>query len=357
MEAQVKEGDKQKLMEPETQEAKFKKREVAESYIRLYPKVPNKTLARLLCKVEPTIFFDIEQARSSIRSIRGANGQFNGSYSVTDLQRTDEESEECRNNSFGIPPTDAKAWIPYLFPMRKARGLALFDTHVPYHSPDMIAMAVKYARTMKFLDFIILGGDIQDWYKISKFTYDPRKRDATDEVSITKQFLASLTMLKEKPFIIFKAGNHDDRLLLYQRRVCPQLCGQAEFNIENLLRLRELDIQYVGDSRPIQFGHLDILHGHEFSKGNISPINPARTAFLKAKRCVLVGHSHVATCHKGKDSRGKVIASWSVACCCELTPEYARLNEWTNGFALLEKNGDDFEVSNMQIINNQILHA
>jgi len=40
---------------------------------------------------------------------------------------------------------------------------------------------------------------------------------------------------------------------------------------------------------------------------------------------------------------------------CGLTPEYARINRWNHGFAIIENNGDSYKVNNYMIYDGKVL--
>ena len=53
---------------------------------------------------------------------------------------------------------------------------------------------------------------------------------------------------------------------------------------------------------------------------------------------------------------GKVIKTWSTGCMCDLHPEYASLNKWSQGFTLVQVDKDgNFSVDNKSIDNGKIL--
>ena len=322
-------------------------------YIKLYPHMPSKTLARLLCHVRPRQFYSIEQARDAVRYLRGGHGVRNRVWQADEnLVRSEEEAMACRDNPFGVPDGFTEDdWAPFEFPMDKARGLLIADTHAPFHSPDALVAAINDARKNKFLDFIFINGDFGDHYQVSKFEKRANARNYSDEIVVQRDLLASLCMLPGFPRVFFKAGNHDARLLKYMSRVCPQLVGASDdFTLPSLLNMREMDVTFIEHDMPTYFGKLNIMHGHEFQRGTGITVNPARTAFLRAKECVLVAHSHQWSSHDAQTVRGRHVTSWSVGCMCDLHPAYCRLNEWVHGFALLEKDGENFEIINKRLI-------
>ncbi len=80
-----------------------------------------------------------------------------------------------------------------------------------------------------------LNGDIIDFYAISRFEKDPRKRNFGHEVLMTRQFLHTLRKLFPNAAIYYKCGNHDVRYDHYIMRNAPDLLGMNEFSFESLM--------------------------------------------------------------------------------------------------------------------------
>jgi hypothetical protein len=50
-----------------------------------------------------------------------------------------------------------------------------------------------------------------------------------------------------------------------------------------------------------------------------------------------------------------IVACWTVGCLCELHPEYRPMNNWNNGFAIIEQLGEgEFLVDNKRVINGKV---
>jgi hypothetical protein len=106
-------------------------------------------------------------------------------------------------------------------------------------------------------------------------------------------------------------------------------------------------------------GKLPVFHGHELPKGLVNAVNPARGAFLRMIESVIIGHHHRSSSHVEYNWKHEPINCWSVACLCDLTPEYARINKWNLGHAIIEVESDDnFSVHNFkQLAGNKVVTA
>jgi len=137
----------------------------------------------------------------------------------------------------------------------------------------------------------------------------------------------------------------------------PELLGIEEFQLENLLRCGERNIQVVKDQRIIYIGHLPVLHGHEVHLAGVS-VNPARSLFLKTKKSALCGHLHQTSQHCEMAIDDKMITTWSTGHLGETHPMYARINRWNHGIARIEVNdAGEFEVINLRIQGNKLFRS
>jgi hypothetical protein len=134
-----------------------------------------------------------------------------------------------------------------------------------------------------------------------------------------------------------------------------ELEGVDEFNLENIIKARAEGIEVIGDKRIIKAGGLNVIHGHEFPNAGFGPVNIARGLFNKGKASALQGHNHQTSEHTEPDMNGKIITTFSVGCLCELHPAYMPLNKWNHGFAMVDIDGENFEVRNKRIYKGKIL--
>jgi predicted phosphodiesterase len=249
-----------------------------------------------------------------------------------------------------IPESYASKRLHYVMPQSVTRLGILNDIHLPYHDVASLEIALNKLLDDK-INGLLLNGDIFDFHTLSKFEKDPRKRHFSEELETGKQFMDLLVSLFNCP-IYFKKGNHEERYEHYMKQKAPELYGIAEYRLENLLELGAKRIQTIEDKVLIKAGGLSIFHGHELNMKSIS-VNPARTLFLKAKVSSMCGHLHAVSAHSARRADGHVIGCWSIGHLGEESPDYAAYNEWQQGFAMIEINGKEFEVSNYKIINGR----
>jgi predicted phosphodiesterase len=326
------------------------KAELAKEYRKKYgPEMPTLTLARIMYKENKEVFNNLERARASLRYIEGKQGKNN-------LTKKVEQSEffmsgERSKNPWKLPESEEAKYEPFIL---KAKRLAvLSDIHVPYHSIEALTAAFDKISEEK-PDAILLNGDTIDFYGLSRFMKDPRKRSVAHELQAVNEFLDVLQKFGAK--IYYKLGNHDERYEHYLMHKAPELLGIPEFKFENLLKAKERGMDVIGEKRIIKANKLNIIHGHEYPSV-FSPVNIARGLYMKGKVSAMQGHNHQTSEHTETDMNGEIVTTWSLGCLCELNPAYMPLNKWSHGMAIvdLSDNRKDFQVRNYRIYKGKVL--
>lgn len=325
------------------------KNDIAKEVLTEFPDMPNRTVARKLMTDYPKVFVNLEATRLLVRYLRGAKG---------DRDR----NEACLDPKFKKPlgwqkdalPKSISEDRPDLVIKGKHKALILSDIHIPYHDEVAVKAAVEYGKKQK-PDIVILNGDIGDFYAVSRHDKDPR-RCLAEEIDAVRQFLYWLRKQFPKARIIYKIGNHEDRMERFLVKNAPVLLGTSDFEISKLLRFDDMKIECVGSLNLIRLGKLSIYHGHELPQGMSSPVNPARRMWMRVQETLLAGHWHRVSEHTEKTGISNRISScWSTGCLCDMSPSYCIVNRWGHGFAVVETQADgEFEVHNRKIINGRV---
>lgn len=314
-------------------------RDAAVELVKKMPTAQNRTLARRLAK---EFNVTIEQARNVLRHVKGVKG------------KTDRRYAECpgeygkSGTAPSMPPSLAEAWVP--FEMTGKRIAIFSDEHVPYHSEVALNAAVAYAKKMN-PDGILLNGDSADFYTISRWETNPKKRDLQAELKAQIAYTEWIADQFPKARKVRKKGNHCERWDHWLWNRAPEICDMERMQLSSWLEYDKHGFEMVGDKRPVMVGKLPVFHGHELGRSGISnPVNPARGAFLRTHHSVLVGHSHQTSGHADTNLWHEETFVWSTGCLCDLTPEYARINRWNYGFAIVDVSEDGaFDVLNLRI--------
>jgi len=314
-----------------------------------FPNSSKRTLAELLYKQNKLLFKDAEDARQAIRYHTGASGSKHLKSKATPVKH---ESAFTRENPFGLPPTEAKPFEPYILPKASNNILFLSDIHLPYHDINALTLALEYGK-QRDVNTIYLNGDILDCYKASFHEQDPKNRDMAYELEQGRLFIDLLKKEFPKAKIFYKEGNHEMRWERFLRVKAPVCLGMEEFKLDVLLKLGEKGVTYIPNKQLTIAGKLNIIHGNEYKGGG--GINVSRTLWLRAGANVIAGDKHKTQSGLKTNIDKSVTGTWSVGCLCELNPDYLPFNEWNLGFAhiTIDSTGN-FTVDNKQIIGGKI---
>lgn len=309
-----------------------------------HPDAPARTLAKRVV-AETGGAITIEQARHRVGRQFGVMGSRARKHCIdTGVRRKPRKAGAVPPP----PPTKAEPWGPYVLDATGLVGV-LSDIHVPFHSEVALKAAVDKLRGDR-IQALVLNGDTCDFYTISRYTKNPKKRNFKGEVSAIRDMLAWLRGQFPKIPIVFKSGNHEERWNHWLWQHAPEISDEQIMGLDNWLHMPKHGIELVEDQRPILAGKLPILHGHEKGKGMSAPVNQARGAFLRLHHTVLEGHGHRTSGHCEPDMWGREVFCWSTGCLCDLHPEYARINKFNWGFASVNVEADgEFDVMNFRI--------
>ena len=312
---------------------------------------PTLTLAKKLAALHPEIG-DVEHFRTSIRYYRGNSGDYR-----RDVCKNKQFMRENRTPLQAFEEFDIKAkQVGYDdFIIENDKILLLSDTHFPYHDLEAINTAIEYGLEND-IEAFYLNGDILDCAKISRWGIDNKMMSFEEERDMFWGFIEYLKQFEKD--IIFKAGNHEERIEAYLKSRTPELATLSDFSIAKILKLEEYGVSYVESRRKAIFNSLTVIHGHEFGESTFSPVNPARGLFLRAKSNVIAGHTHQTSEHHENNLARNSISCWSTGALCNLNPDYRpfAFTKWNLGFAILEKHdNNEFSVYNKRIKNNKII--
>ena len=259
-------------------------------------------------------------------------------------------------------PTKAGSDLPVPHPPRRldyplttaGNWLIISDLHIPFHDLPTIRAAFAEAKRRGCVG-AIFNGDVMDCHNLSRFDKDPTKPKIQAEIEAGRQFVAWARKQLPKAKIVWKEGNHEERLTAYLSANAAALVGLDVLEWASLMHLDTHGIEYVTHRMRIDLGKLPVVHGHEFFRGFAPPVNPARGLFLKAKSPAICGHHHQTSEHRERDIKGKEIATWTLGCACELSPDYGRFSNWNHGFAFVDLASDGtYVVDNLTMRGGQI---
>lgn len=319
---------------------------LVKKYVRDNAELGNRTIARMLRQDHPEHFHSIENARDRVRRLRGNKGD------SSRKKQTEFTRPNAAPGSFQVPKGLRQGVKPFLLPL-PAKVLTIADLHVPYHDEKAIEAALREGVD-EGCDTLYINGDGIDFYKLSRWTKDPRARSAKQECDTLESILAIFAKYFERRF--YKAGNHEDRYDHYLFQRADDLVEFEELELRKILRLEKHGFEFVRSKQRARFGKLNVLHGHELPRGIGSPVNPARGLWLRVKDTAICSHHHKSSQHTESHPLKKTqSATWSTGCLCDLSPEYASVNEWNHGFAIVDVGeGGRYRLSNKLIAGGEV---
>lgn len=247
-----------------------------------------------------------------------------------------------------LPDPVPYEYKPFLIDTPGACGV-ISDVHLPYHDKRTIQKWVEDCQRMNSRT-LLLNGDILDFYQLSDYAKDPSKPRMREEIQKGRQFLEYLRATFPAARIVYKEGNHDERLKRYLASRAPETFDLEDFRLQYLLRADNYGVEWVEDKRLVMVGKLPVIHGHEYRGGG--GVMPARWLYLRTGESAMMGHLHQPTFYSFRTMTGKEVGMWSVGCACHLSPLYAPLNQWGHGWAVIEVSGESFHVHNRRLLRD-----
>lgn len=219
--------------------------------------------------------------------------------------------------------------------------LLLYDIHIPHQDIVAVDSAIKYAKAHYDIREIILGGDTMDCESLSKYDKISETASFSDEVYATNRFLRMLRENFPNAKITYIMGNHEERLEKYIRKNAPELADFKELTLPSFLDFDEIGVEFIDNRKrltqgvgPYRVQGWNVFHGHEFG---ICPLtNPAKRYVDRAKVNMIVGHIHKTDSSVMTTFNRDLIRCYSVGTLAKLSPDYMPINQWTQGFAIIE---------------------
>ena len=327
---------------------------IARQFRKLYPQKPTLALARLMYKKHPEAFKDIEDARGRLRYIEGKLGE--NSRSIKSNKEF--HVKEARPlNPYILPESDSKERKVFKLPLLCNKIGFISDLQVPFHDNNAIKAACEWLKD-KGVNTIFINGDLADFYSISNFLRDVRKRKFKDEIEACKQVLQWIRGEFPLCTIYYNLdANHERRFERYMIQKAPELLDVDNFRIEDIFELSKFTIKPIRDYDHVMIGKLPVVHGDTVFRGFGSPVSKARTVWLKTKHSCIASHVHQTDEFNTKDIHGKLFTTWTTGCLMSLNVEYnPHGNEYNHGFAYIETDQKgNYRVENKRILDGVVL--
>lgn len=233
--------------------------------------------------------------------------------------------------------------------LRKA--VVINDHHFPFQDNRICQAQIDFIKNTK-LDYVLLLGDIMDFYQCSHFCKDPdREGQLQVDIDAGVEFMTKVRKAAPKSEIRFIPGNHELRLKKYLWGDAPALASLRSLRIKELLKLRENRIIYCNDGT--QVGDMFFFHGDIVRK---HASYTAKAMFDKHGVTLMMGHTHRDGKYTVRNRRGH-FAVWENYCSCSLHPEYIDHPNWTQGFSCITFANKRPYVEQIPIIGNKYIYG
>ena len=144
---------------------------------------------------------------------------------------------------------------------------------------------------------------------------------------------------------VYIMGNHEERIERYLRLHAPEIADLSNFTLPALLsshtdgRIKFVNVREEGGAGYSIIPGWWAFHGHELG---ICPVASPAKRYMDKLRCnFVVGHIHKKdsiTVSSGFYDR--IFKGYSVGTLAKRSPHYLPINDWINGFAVLEVSSD-----------------
>jgi predicted phosphodiesterase len=248
-----------------------------------------------------------------------------------------------------LPEPAALDYTPFAIDTTGTWGV-ISDIHLPFHDLRTINSWVDDCKRMNVAG-ILLNGDVLDCFMVSDHFKESNKPRMKEEIEKGRQLLGYLRATFPRARIVYKTGNHDERLARYLATRAPEVFDLDDIQLEALLRAKDHGVEWVSEKRVIMLGKLPVVHGHEYQGGG--GVMPARWLFLRTGETAMTGHFHQPTFYSFRTITGHEVGMWSLGCACHLAPQYRPLNQWRHGWAMTEVfSGGAFHVHQRQLLKS-----
>jgi hypothetical protein len=303
------------------------------------PSATKKGLARILMDKYPKVFTNLEHTRKMVRFVTGSLGKSN----------IHKKTEHTKFYSLGFEKwsaenlnTEERPWdSPFTIP----NSIPHLNIIADLHSVNLCSKTMQaFLKHTKDRTAVLINGDLMDSESLSRHLKLHNVVEYERELEICHNLLKGLK--EEFTHVYFKAGNHDfwlERYLLSNAREIFRLRG---LQIEELLQCAAIGVHYISNLRYIEYGDLDIIHGHEFASsfGNgkfpsVGYVDKWQTFKGRYDVKLLASHCHrqdYSISRRSKD--GKYGQGWVTPAMCRKSAQYNPYAGWDNGWAVARNN-------------------
>lgn len=299
-----------------------------------------RTCARMLYERYPDLFTNVESARNTVRWLTG--------NMVSGLKKEGKKNKLVIEDEYLA--TEQEAWqSPFVMPSGLKDMAVMNDIHGNYYDKSAFHAGLSALRGVKTL---LINGDLYDFESLTRHV----KKEGTMALSHERDFVQANILdpiLKQFDKVYLKSGNHETWFERYLANKAPEL--QGAFNLDMLAGITKNRMSHIHDLQEINYGDLDIIHGHEFptsftpkmvAKGYVE-----RWQAYKGKMQIklLLAHHHQYDFYPHRNIDGTWAKVWVAPCLRQLKASYQPFNRWTHGVMYLENKNKNITVNHIEL--------
>jgi UDP-2,3-diacylglucosamine pyrophosphatase LpxH len=212
------------------------------------------------------------------------------------------------------------------------------DFQVPFHDEKALLLFKLFLRRER-PDWLILNGDFQDFWEISRYDQTPRTgKEFREEIDLGKKILRSFRRSLPRARITWIEGNHEFRLRKYLIQNAKELYGLPRLSVQDIFDLDRLGIEYVPchematkfSDNFIRVGGLYVGHWDKVSKHGAYA---AKLLVEEKGVSLLQGHTHRFGVHARTTVDSRLLLGIENFSMCSRRQSYVSHANWQLGFS------------------------
>lgn len=285
----------------------------------------------------PDTFSSIESARTIVRYVTGSHGE-NKRREISNPEKVKFFYNGFETWAKENLNEEQRPWDePFVIPSSIKTLNVIADIHSVHLCHKTMS---SFIRNTKDKTAVLLNGDLLDSEALSRHLKTHNVVEYEKELEICHNILKGLK--EEFTHVYFKHGNHDYWLMRYLLINAREIFRLRGLELGELLRLGELGVHEIHNLKYIQYGDLDIIHGHEFPGfgGGKFPATTLVDRWQTFKHRydvkIMASHSHRQDHNISKRSKdGLYGEGWVTPAMCRKSASYNPYAGWDNGWAVV----------------------
>lgn len=214
------------------------------------------------------------------------------------------------------------------------------DFQIPFHDEKALFLFKLFLRRER-PDRLILNGDFQDFWEISRYDHTPRTgKEFKQEIEVGKKILRSFRRSLPGARITWIEGNHEFRLRKYLMQKAKELYGLPGLTVPDIFDLKRLRIEYIPchelatkfTDNFIRVGNLYVGH---FDKVSKHAAYAAKLLVEEKGVSLLQAHTQRFGVHARTTVDGRVLLGIENFSICSRDQSYVSHANWQLGFSVV----------------------